>query len=70
MADVIIRVRPNGPYVVEGPVQVVDAQGHAFPSKPDKPVALCRCGNSQNKPFCDGSHRTCSFTSAEVAPGS
>jgi CDGSH-type Zn-finger protein len=69
MADVIIRVRPNGPYLVEGPVRLFDGQGNAFSTNPDKPIALCRCGQSQRRPFCDGTHRQCGFASAEVAPG-
>jgi CDGSH-type Zn-finger protein len=54
--------------VVEGPVTIVDSQGNQFQVNPDKPaVALCRCGQSKNKPFCDGSHRTCEFISDEMA---
>lgn len=66
---VTIRMRPNGPFLVEGPVTIVDASGNPFPINPDKPaVALCRCGHSSNKPFCDGTHKTCGFESAETAP--
>lgn len=68
MADVTIRMRANGPLVVEGPVTVVDSQGNQFSINPDKPaVALCRCGQSGNKPFCDGSHKSCEFVSDELA---
>ncbi|GBD35747.1 hypothetical protein HRbin36_00862 [bacterium HR36] len=68
-SPVIIRVRDNGPYVVEGPIQVVDAEGKAFPLPAGKPaIALCRCGHSKNKPFCDGSHRTVAFQASERAP--
>ena len=71
MADVTIRCRENGPYLVEGPVTIVDHQGNAFTAGADKPaIALCRCGASKNKPFCDGSHRDCGFQAAEVAPAS
>jgi CDGSH-type Zn-finger protein len=67
--SVTIRMRPNGPFLVEGPVTVLDANGNAFPLNPDKPaIALCRCGHSANKPFCDGSHKSCGFESAESAP--
>ena len=69
MADVTIKVRANGPYVVEGDVQLVDKEGNAFPTDPAKPLALCRCGESKSRPFCDGSHRTSGFTSGETAPG-
>ena len=69
MSEVNIRIRDNGPFVVEGPVTVVDADGNAFPISPDKPaIALCRCGASGNKPFCDGTHKTCGFESADRAP--
>jgi CDGSH-type Zn-finger protein len=66
---VTIRVRPNGPLLIEGPITIVDANGNAFPLNPDKPnVALCRCGHSSRKPFCDGTHKTCGFESIEIAP--
>lgn len=67
MSEVVIRVRPNGPYVIEGPVKVLDSQGNAFPTVEGKAIALCRCGQSMNKPFCDGAHRTCNFTAADLA---
>ncbi|REK07506.1 MAG: CDGSH iron-sulfur domain-containing protein [Planctomycetota bacterium] len=67
--SVTIRTRPNGPFLVEGPVTIVDAEGNAFPINPDKPaIALCRCGQSSNKPFCDGTHKSCGFEAAEAAP--
>jgi CDGSH-type Zn-finger protein len=67
--SVTIRMRPNGPLLVEGPVTVVDQNGNAFPTNSEKPaIALCRCGHSSNKPFCDGSHKTCGFVSQELAP--
>jgi CDGSH-type Zn-finger protein len=66
MSDVTIRVRDHGPLLVEGPIQLVDAEGNAFPLDSSKPaIALCRCGGSQKKPFCDGSHRECGFQAAE-----
>ena len=69
MSDITIRMRPNGPFVVEGPIRVVDSQGNAFLLNPDKPVvALCRCGQSAKRPFCDGAHNKCGFTSDERAP--
>ncbi|MCA9100365.1 MAG: CDGSH iron-sulfur domain-containing protein [Planctomycetales bacterium] len=71
MADVKITCRNNGPFLVEGSFEVVDADGNAFPLNPDKPaIALCRCGASENRPFCDGSHRTIGFDAAEKAPAS
>lgn len=71
MADVTIRLRENGPLVVEGGIQIVDHEGNPFELPANKPaVALCRCGHSGNKPFCDGSHRTHNFVAAETAPKS
>lgn len=69
MADeVVIRLRENGPLVVSGPVTVIDHQGHSFTLPANKPsIALCRCGQSKNRPFCDGSHKTCQFIAAELA---
>lgn len=68
MSEVIIRCRENGPFVVEGTVKLIDHQGNAFKASGDKPaIALCRCGESKNKPFCDGSHKACGFVAAELA---
>lgn len=70
MADpLVIRCRENGPLVIEGPVTVTDHQGKAFPLPGNKEkVALCRCGHSQTRPFCDGSHRAAGFQAADLAP--
>lgn len=61
MSDVRIKVRVNGPYLVSGPVTLVDAEGNAFPPDPRGTYALCRCGASSTKPFCDGTHGTIQF---------
>jgi CDGSH-type Zn-finger protein len=54
--------------VIQGAVKVVDHQGNEFAIPAGKgAVALCRCGQSKNRPFCDGSHRQCGFQAAEVA---
>jgi len=67
---ITIRCRENGPLVIHGSFRLVDHQGNAFELPTDKPaVALCRCGQSANKPFCDGSHRQCGFQAAQLAPG-
>ena len=67
MAEVTIRMRPNGPFVVEGPFTLIDSRGQAFQIPADKPaIALCRCGDSARKPFCDGTHKTCGFISDEA----
>ena len=65
MAEVTISVRKNGPYMVEGPVRVVDAEGNAFAVEGEK-VFLCRCGHSSEKPFCDGTHRKVGFQAEEI----
>jgi CDGSH-type Zn-finger protein len=61
MSDVTIKVRVNGPYLVSGPVTLIDADGNPFPADPRGNVALCRCGASSNKPFCDGTHGKIAF---------
>ena len=62
-----IKVRDNGPYKVSGPVRLVDADGGVFDVPDDRPIALCRCGGSQTKPFCDASHKATGFVSCERA---
>ena len=58
-----IEPRPNGPLFVRGRVKIVDAEGRLI--REDTRVALCRCGGSKNKPFCDGTHRRIGFTTGE-----
>ena len=67
MAEVNIRVRANGPFVVEGPVALVDKDGNAFPGTDRPAIALCRCGHSEKRPFCDGAHNRVGFQSNETA---
>lgn len=59
-----ITIRENGPYLVEGDFQLVDAQGNEVPLKKK---ALCRCGGSVTKPFCDGTHSKIGFQGAIAA---
>ena len=59
-----ITIRENGPYLVEGDVQLVDAQGNEVPLRKK---ALCRCGGSTMKPFCDGTHSKIGFQGAIAA---
>ena len=68
MAEIKITPIPNGPLMVEGDVKLVDAKGNPFPTKPK--FALCRCGSSANKPFCDGTHAKVGFKSEVSAPPS
>jgi CDGSH-type Zn-finger protein len=68
MADVEIKVRENGPYKVTGPIRLIDADGNEFELPDDgRPIALCRCGGSTTKPFCDGTHSRKGFEAAERA---
>jgi CDGSH-type Zn-finger protein len=62
-----ITCLPNGPYLVETPVDVVDAAGKPFELGGKAKVALCRCGHSKTKPFCDGAHKT-GFAAEDAAP--
>jgi len=65
--SVTIKVRQNGSLLVEGEdVKLIDWTGAEY-VVPKKPFALCRCGQSKEKPFCDGSHKTCGFTHGPVA---
>jgi CDGSH-type Zn-finger protein len=71
MPDVVeIKVRDNGPYKVTGPVRLVDVEGHAWEVPAGESIALCRCGASRTKPFCDKAHRETGFASCERAPSS
>ena len=69
MADVTIEMIENGPYIVTGQVELKDSDGNVYPEK--KRIALCRCGASTTKPFCDGTDSKIGFQAAERAvPGS
>ena len=71
MADepITIRTRENGPLVLPAKFKIVDHLGNEFVLPTGKEnVALCRCGASKTKPFCDGSHKTCGFLANETAP--
>ena len=53
-----IKVRETGPLLVSGDdVTLVDWKGDAYPIT-KRPFALCRCGASANRPFCDGAHNS------------
>lgn len=65
MTDVTITPTDNGPYLVQGNVTVLDAEGNRYDV--DDTIALCRCGRSATKPFCDGSHETTSFKAVNRA---
>jgi CDGSH-type Zn-finger protein len=68
MSEVVVKVRENGPFLVSGPFKLVDHLGNSWDLSGKENVALCRCGQSAKRPFCDGTHRTCGFASGEPAP--
>lgn len=61
-----IECKPNGPYLVKGLAEIRVSNGTSLQAPPV--AALCRCGGSANKPFCDGSHRHNGFSGANLAP--
>ncbi|HKY22581.1 MAG TPA: CDGSH iron-sulfur domain-containing protein [Vicinamibacterales bacterium] len=62
-----IRLRQNGPYLIEdNDVTLLDWNGKPYEIT-RRPVALCRCGGSTKKPFCDGTHSKIGFQAAEAA---
>ena len=58
-----IIVSPNGPLRMSGNFTIKDAQGKDFDLAGRTAISLCRCGFSENKPFCDGSHARKGFQS-------
>ncbi len=62
-----ITVRNHGPLRLEGEFTIEDANAKAFGLAGRTVISLCRCGNSENKPFCDGSHNRAGFQSAVEA---
>lgn len=65
--SVTIRALANGPYVLEGPVRIVDQDGNESRTEGRKPISPCRSGGSLTKPFCDGTHTRIGFKAAERA---
>lgn len=55
MQDVQVQILDDGPIVVKGGAQLLDAEGTKINAQNE--VYLCRCGQSKNKPFCDGVHK-------------
>lgn len=66
MAEVTIRSTKNGPYLVQGQIELLDASGNKVKVEKET-IALCRCGASTMKPFCDGTHSKIGFQAAEEA---
>jgi CDGSH-type Zn-finger protein len=67
MADMEIVVFPNGPLRISGVCTIKDGQGKSFDLSGRTAISLCRCGHSENKPFCDGSHNRQGFQSVVEA---
>ena len=65
MNDVTITPTDNGPYLIQGNVTLLDAEGNRFAA--GDTIALCRCGQSNTKPFCDGTHERVDFAAASRA---
>ena len=63
MSDFKVIVRNNGPYRLEGDITICDEAGGVFGLAGRTVVSLCRCGHSENKPFCDGTHNKVGFQS-------
>jgi CDGSH-type Zn-finger protein len=65
--EVTIVACPDGPLLVRGPVAIVDTDGEPIERR-RRTVALCRCGISTIKPYCDGSHKLSGFRTEPAAP--
>ena len=66
MAVVKITVNNHGSLKVTGDFEICDGQGQLFDLAGRETIGLCRCGYSQNKPFCDGSHKNTKFTPVKL----
>jgi CDGSH-type Zn-finger protein len=65
MAGTTVTANENGPYLVPGCATYIDANGKEQKTTGSM-FALCRCGQSGNKPFCDGAHKKAGFTAPKV----
>ncbi len=63
MAATKITVRSNGSIRIEGDFELCDMEGGVFDLAGRTSISLCRCGHSENKPFCDGAHKRVGFQS-------
>ncbi|HVB28888.1 MAG TPA: CDGSH iron-sulfur domain-containing protein [Terriglobia bacterium] len=63
MAATKITVRNNGSVRIEGDFEICDPEGAVFDLGGRTTISLCRCGHSENKPFCDGAHKKAGFQS-------
>ncbi|HEY3999065.1 MAG TPA: CDGSH iron-sulfur domain-containing protein [Candidatus Xenobia bacterium] len=60
-----IQVTKTGPYLISGTFKLLDHEGNPIAVVKEK-IALCRCGQSSNKPFCDGTHKNIGFCQETV----
>ena len=67
MDEATITPYRDGPLLVRGPVRLLDQDGNEIDPGREGTIALCRCGQSQTKPFCDASHRASGFDACERA---
>lgn len=67
MAGTKVTIFNNGPLRVEGDFEIVDQEGKAFGLGGRTAISLCRCGQSGNSPFCDGTHKRQNFASVVSA---
>lgn len=65
MSELIVETRKDGPNLIPGPVKLIDVNGKETVID-RKWVALCRCGQSSNKPLCDGTHSKVGFKAGEA----
>ena len=63
MTEVVITCANSGPLRITGSFLLKDAQGNVFDLSGRETISLCRCGQSENKPFCDGAHKAKGFCS-------
>jgi CDGSH-type Zn-finger protein len=63
--DATVTPSDNGPYLVRGNVTILDAAGNQY--EVNGTIALCRCGHSSTKPFCDGAHEKTNFAAVNRA---
>jgi CDGSH-type Zn-finger protein len=67
MPSTKIMPQSNGPIRIAGDFEILDPSGAAFGLAGRTMISLCRCGHSENKPFCDGSHNRVGFVNEIVA---
>jgi CDGSH-type Zn-finger protein len=64
--EIVITPYRDGPLLVRGPLRMVDQDGNEI-TVDRSPVALCRCGRSRQRPFCDGTHKLVRFKAPSAA---